>query len=335
MLHEFQGYFSQSQALLEERLRLPDQGEDTRCLIESHELLACSTFHQGVFSACARHAEQGIALYDPARHLALTAALGGNPGVSCRNWSGLALWFLGYPDQALARAQAALALSADAAHRFSRAHAQQQAARLHQFRGEAEQVRARAAAAVALAEQQGFVYQRAVGTALEGWALAVLGQPEPGCEQIQRGLAACRATGAVIDCPYFLALLADACRHAGRVTEGLAALEETLALARASRSFFYEAELHRLRAALLLRSEPHDREREAESGFRRALELAEEQGAQSLALRAATSLSRLWHHQGRRREARELLAGQYGAFTEGLATADLAQARALLEDWGE
>src|SRR5262249_40558426 len=129
------------------------------------------------------------------------------------------------------------------------------------------------------------------------------------------------------------ALLADACRHAGRVTEGRAALEEALSLARASENFFYAAELHRLRAALLLHGEPHDGEREAEAGFRRALELAEEQGAQSLALRAATSLSRLWHHQGRSRAARELLAGQYAAFTEGLATADLAQARALLKDF--
>ncbi len=333
-LHEFRGDFSKSQALLEERLCLPDQGEDTRCLIESHDLLACSTFNQGKFSACARHAEQGIALYVPERHLALTAALGGNPGVSCHNWSALALWFLGYPDQALARAEAGLALAEDAAHAFSRAHAQMQAARLHQYRGEAEQVRARAAAAVSLAEQQGFVYQKAAGTVLEGWALAALGQPEAGREQIQRGLAACRATGAVIDSPYFLALLADACCHAARMTEGRAALDEALSLARASRSYFYEAELHRLRAALLLRGEPYDREREAEAGFLRALELAGEQGAKSLALRAATSLSQLWHHQGRSREARDLLARQYEAFTEGLATGDLGQARALLERWG-
>jgi adenylate cyclase len=303
-------------------------------LIESHELLACSTFHQGVFAACARHAERGIALYDPEKHLALTAALGENPGVSCHNWSALASWFLGYPDQALARTQAALTLAEDAAHGFSFAHAQSQAACLHQYRGEAEQVRARAAAAFSLAEQQGFIYQGAAATVLEGWAVAVLGRPEPGIEQIQRGLGACRATGAVIDTPYFLALLADACRHAGRVVEGLAALEEALSLARASQGFFYEAELHRLRATLLLQREPHDGEHEAEAGFRQARELALKQGAKSLELRAATSLSQLWRQQGRSQQARELLAGSYGGFTEGFATADLQQARALLEQWG-
>src|SRR5262249_39792802 len=154
------------------------------------------------------HAEQGIALYDPEQHLSLTAALGGNPGVSCNNWSALTLWFQGYPDQALARAHAALALAEDAAHSFSLAYAQQQLACLHQYRGEAEQVRERAAAAVALAEQQGFRYHAAAGTVLEGWALAEMGQPEEGVERICRGLADCRSTGAVIDDPYYLALLA-------------------------------------------------------------------------------------------------------------------------------
>src|SRR5207248_3015480 len=109
-----------------------------------------------------------------------------------------------------------------------------------------EQVRARAAAAVALAEPLGYVYHSAAATVLEGWALAALGQPEHGIKEIQRGLAACLATGAVVAHPYFLALLADACRRAGRLTEGLEALEEACSLAHASRGFFYEAELHRL-----------------------------------------------------------------------------------------
>jgi predicted ATPase/DNA-binding winged helix-turn-helix (wHTH) protein len=332
-LHEFRGQYVESQALLEERLCLLDPSEDTDSLIESQGLLACTTFHQGLFARCVQHAEQGIALYDPQRHLALTAAMGGNPGVACRNWSALALWFLGFPDQALARTESALALAEDAAHSFSLANAQQQAACLHQHRGEAEQARARATAAVAMAEAQGYVYHSAAGTVLEGWALAALGDPDQGIRKIHRGLAACQATGAVIDYPYYLALLADACRHAGRPAEGLEVLEEACSLARASRGFFYEAELHRLRAALLLRSEPPAAEREAEAGFLHALELARKQGAKSLELRAATSLSQLWYRHGRGREARELLESRYDEFTEGLATDDLWRARALLERW--
>jgi predicted ATPase len=299
--------------------------------MESRHLLACSTFHQGAFAECARHAERGLSLYDPEQHLALTATLGANPGVSCGNWLALALWFLGYPDQSLARTEAALRLAADAAHGFSLAHAQMQAAILHQYRGEVEPARQHAAAAAARGEQQGFMLPAASGTVVEGWALAVAGQPDQGIDQVHRGLAVCRSTGAIIDYPYFLALLADACRAADRTAEGLAALEEAFSLARASRAFFYEAELHRLRAALLLRNQPCDDEGNAEAGFRRALELAGEQGAKSLALRAAISLSQLWRHQGKHSEARELLAEQCGWFTEGFETADLRQARDLLD----
>lgn len=169
---------------------------------------------------------------------------------------------------------------------------------------------------------------------LEGWALAELGQPEEGVGRIHRGLAACRSTGAVLDDPYFLALLAEACCRSGRIAEGLEALEEGFSLARASRAFFHEAELHRLRAALLLESEPHARKRECETGFLQALELATRQGAKSLALRAAISLGQLRHAQGRSREAHQMLAEQYHWFTEGRETADLRQARELLAHWG-
>jgi predicted ATPase len=205
-----------------------------------------------------------------------------------------------------------------------------QVAILHQYRGEVERARARAAAAAARGEQQGFVLPIATGTVVEGWAMAISGQPDQGIDQVHRGLAVCRSTGAIIDYPYFLALLADACRAADRTSEGLAALEEAFSFARASRAFFYEAELHRLRAALLLRNQPRDEGGNAEADFQRALDLAGEQGAKSLALRAAVSLSQLWRRQGKRAEARELLAEQYGGFTEGFETTDLRQARELL-----
>jgi len=140
-----------------------------------------------------------------------------------------------------------------------------------------------------------------------------------------------RETGSVVWEPYFLGLLADAYVQDGQVGAGLATLDEALAAARGTGQRSVEAELYRLRASLLLR-QPGTPQAEAEAWFQRALDFARRQEARSLELRAAMSLSRLWHQQGKRREAHDLLADVYAWFTEGFDTADLRDAKALLEE---
>ena len=140
-----------------------------------------------------------------------------------------------------------------------------------------------------------------------------------------------RETGSVVWEPYFLGLLADAYVQDGQVGAGLATLDEALAAARGTGQRSVEAELCRLRASLLLR-QPGTPQAEAEAWFQRALDFARRQEARSLELRAAMSLSRLWHQQGKRREAHDLLADVYAWFTEGFDTADLRDAKALLEE---
>ena len=149
--------------------------------------------------------------------------------------------------------------------------------------------------------------------------------------QIQQGLAASRATGATRDRPYHLALLAEASAQVGQTTEGLGAAAEALATVAKSAVRWWEAELYRLKGELLLQHAGAPSE-EAETCFQQALEIAHRQEAKSLELRAAMSLSRLWQQQGMRDEARELLAPIYGWFTEGFDTADLQEAKALLEE---
>ena len=146
-----------------------------------------------------------------------------------------------------------------------------------------------------------------------------------------RGLAGWRATGAELVQPYFLALLAEAYEKAGQAEEGLLVLAEALALVRTSGERRKEAELYRLKGELLLARSP-EHHRQAEACFHQALALARRQQAKSLELRAAMSLSRLWQQQGKRGEARELLAPIYGWFIEGFDTADLQEAKALLEE---
>jgi predicted ATPase len=159
----------------------------------------------------------------------------------------------------------------------------------------------------------------------------VSGHGEEGKTQIQQGLAAYRATGVTRDRPYHLALLAEASAEVGQTAEGLEALAEALATLAKSRVRWWEAELHRLRGELLLQHAVAPPE-EAEACFQQALDIARRQQAKSLELRAATSLSRLWQRQGKRDAARQVLGEVYGWFTEGFNTADLQEAKALVEE---
>ena len=159
------------------------------------------------------------------------------------------------------------------------------------------------------------------------------GDSEEEIAQIRQGLDAWQATGAELAVPSFQALLAEAYGTVGRVTDGLAAIDEAMTRVHTTGERLYEAELHRLKGTLLLARSPHH-QAEAETCFRYALEVARCQQAKAWELRAALSLSRLWQQRGKRDAARELLTEVYGWFTEGLDTADLKEARALLEELG-
>ena len=191
-----------------------------------------------------------------------------------------------------------------------------------------------AEAAVALATEQGFPLWAAWGTSLRGWALAMQGQGEEGLAQVRQGLAAWRATGAALLVPYLCTMLAEVADHLGHPADGLQALAEAHTLVEQHEERWWEAEVCRLRGVLLLR-QPGTPPAEAETWLQRALDVARRQQAKSLELRAAMSLARLWQQQGKRDEARELLAPVYGWFTEGFDTADLQEAKTLLDELAE
>ena len=192
-----------------------------------------------------------------------------------------------------------------------------------------------AEAAITLSTERGFPHRLAEGVLLQGWALAMQGQTEEGIAQLRQGMAAWRATGAEIAWPLWLALLAEAYGKAGQAGEGLTVLAEARALVHKTEERFWEAELYRLTGELLLAQEDtRDKGQKleaVETCFRQALDIARRQQAKSLELRATMSLSRLWQRQGKRTEAHALLAPIYGWFTEGFETADLREAKELLE----
>ena len=169
-----------------------------------------------------------------------------------------------------------------------------------------------------------------MSTLVRGWALAMQGHGDAGMLQGRQRFAAFRATGAALFVPYCCAVLADVAAHLGHTADGLQALAEAHTLMEQHEERVWEAEVCRLRGVILRL--PETPQAEAEACFQRALDVARRQEAKSLELRAAMSLGRLWQQQGKRAEARQLLAEVYGWFTEGFDTRDLREAKALLDE---
>ena len=332
-LYELRGEFSRAQEMAEECQRLAPERPDDRAL-ESTELLACNLFHQGSFARALEYAERGVALFEsgeaPGTYSTFPATLGDNAGVSCHDWAGLALWFLGRPDAALERATRALELARDPSRAYSLATARAQMAVVHQCRREPEAALEWAEATIAGAQQLGYLYREAMGRVLRGWSLALLGDPEQGVREINAGLAASRGTGARMDDPHYLGLLADAhLRARRRADAGLAAVAEALEHARRERSLFYEPELHRLDGAL--RAVAGDAEAAEASPAPRARPRARA----GLGHAGAAHRDRPRPPPARRRpraaEARADVAAALATFAEGFGTRDLREAAALLE----
>jgi predicted ATPase len=299
-------------------------------LVEAYYSLGVTCFWLGEFASAREYLEQGIVHYDPQRHRAHLALFGQDGGAVCLCRVALVLWYLGYPDQALARSHEARILARELSHPYSLAYVLLWVALLYNHRREVQETQEVADAVTALSTERGFPYWSTQGTILQGWARAAQGQGAEGIVQIHQGLAALRATGTEVVRPYGLGLLADEYGKMGQVKEGLPLLDEALALVNKTGECWPEAELHRLKGELLLLLSA-DNHTEAEGCFHLALDVARRQHTKSLELRAAMSLSRLWQQQGKRTEAYQLLAEIYGWFTEGFDTADLQEATALLD----
>jgi predicted ATPase len=224
-------------------------------------------------------------------------------------------------------------LARELSHPLSLAHALDHAAWLHQYRREGQLTQEQAEADMALCHEQGFPFFLSIGTITYGWALAAQGRRAEGMTQMHQGMAALRAIGVALLLPWDHTILAEAYGESGQAEAGLRLLAEALATTHQQGAHLWEPELYRVKGELLLR-QPVPDVPEAESCFRQALDSARRQEAKSLELRAATSLSRLWQQQGKQAEARALLAPIYGWFTEGFDTADLQEAKALLDTCG-
>ncbi|WP_137890639.1 adenylate/guanylate cyclase domain-containing protein [Ramlibacter sp. 2FC] len=321
----------------EQLLALAQKEQDPALLVQAHRALGSSLFDLGELDAARAHLEQALALYQPRQHDSPAIFHGLDPGVLGLGFFAMDLWLAGYPDQGLARSQAALDLAQTLSHPAASADALVFAAELHLYRREAQPSRELAEALIALATEHGLPFWLAYGIILSGWALVEQGRAAEGIEQMQQGLSAYRATGAEFHRTHFLALLAEAYARAGQVEAGLQTLTEALATVERTQERVYEAELYRLKGELTLLQPNREGEEpggrgEAEACFQQAIAIARRQGARSLELRALIALSRLRRQQGQPGDARRMLAEAYDWFTEGFDTADLREAKVLLDE---
>jgi predicted ATPase len=238
---------------------------------------------------------------------------------------------LGYADRALGRAREGVACARTLAHPYSLVCALFFESLVQAMRGNPRAQREHAAEVIALSNLQGFPLFRGVGRILHGLARVMAGEGVAALAELGEGFTLAAGTGDEALAALWLSFLALGQHAAGQHAEALGTVERGIAMAAETRQHRWDADLYHLKGVLLLATEPA-RVAEGEALFHRALDIARAQEAKSFELRAATSLARLWQRQGKRAEARALLAPVYGWFTEGFDTRDLVEANALLHE---
>ncbi|MGA9722828.1 MAG: AAA family ATPase [Candidatus Binatus sp.] len=321
------GEVERGRALAAEVLALAEaQGGSAELLVRALQTVVVPEHYQGKFASSLAHGERAIALYDPARD---SEYLGNNTNVAALGFAAWNLWCLGSPDKALARAEQAVTLGRQLNHSFSVAFALFIETVIHWHRRDSARQQERAAEAVALSDTQGFPLFLGLGRALHGAARVLLGDVE-GLPEVLEGLSLASQTGNRGGEPEIMTCLAETQQAAGQFAEAQATVAMGLAISAQLGHPFWDADLQRLDGDLVLAigGAPE----EAAARYHEALDIARAQDAKSLELRAATSLARLWRDQGKRAEARDLLAPIYAWFTEGFDTGDLKDAKALLDE---
>jgi class 3 adenylate cyclase/predicted ATPase len=321
----------EAQALAEHLVNTAENADDWVFKVLAHEALGFTLFARGKFAAAHAALERSISMCEDSKAAAYLDLSAQDPRVHVRLYDGMALWLLGYPDQALRICAEARRYADTSQHAFSEAMARTITLRVHQYRGEAAVVARQADAAIALCEEHGFVHYLAMALILRGWASAQQGEFEKGMAEMQDGLTKVLATGASLFESYALGLLADACIKHERYGQAVDFLEQAeMRLDEENSERFYAAEIYRLLGETYLRSR-QDLD-QAERYFRKGLKVAREQKAKSLELKLCVSIYDLYELRQNADKYRSQLGKIYESFSEGFDTTDLVRAKARLKN---
>jgi predicted ATPase len=316
--------------LAQEALVLAESLGNEDYLLQAHHAAWTCQAWLGDHAALLTHTERGLAIYDVSRHRAHAFTYGGHdPGMCAAASAAISLWLLGYPDQASERSRGALEIASAVAHPFSTAHALAYAAHLHLLRREPARALGIADDLIAFCEAHGLTLWRANGQVVRGWALSESGRGAEGLDDFRAAVRQRQKAGAHARLSLHLAGLAHVLARAGAFAEAFEALDAAVEVQGKTGEETWGAVIDWIRGQMFALLPQPDLARAAEC-YQRACELARRQSTRSVELRAATSLAELWSEQGRKADARALLAPIRGWFTEGLDTPDLEDAKALL-----
>jgi class 3 adenylate cyclase/predicted ATPase len=331
VFHVVRSEMKEALGIAQELLCIAERHRDPVLRLMGHRTIGNAQVSMGEFAPARGHLEQVLALYDPAQHRSLAIDYTFDPRVASLSYLSLALFALGYSDQALARSREAVSGARELSHLNSLAQALFFAGILRQLLRDPQEARVHADALISLATEQGFPYWLAGARIVHGWAAARQGRPEEGLVEMHDAMAAYMATGARHLVSYFTTLIVEAELHSTPSEDSIAG---ALSRTKSTGERWIEAELNRLQGELLLLLAP-PQQGEAEACFHRALAVARQQGAKMWELRTATRLARLWRDQGKLQDAHNLLSLSYECFTEGLDMPDLREAKLLLSTCGD
>ena len=300
-------------------------------LMVGHRMMGMSLTCTGDVAEGRAHYDQALALYDPAEHRPLAARFASDQGVAILVFRSLALWVLGYPDAALADADRALSHAREIEHVATLMFALALTSLTHILCGNYAKANAVCDELVHLAHEKGVLYWKAHGMLAESHLSAMTATASDAVKMMSSGITAWQSTGGKAFTPFYLSLLARAYAELGKFDDAWRCSGEAMTAVETTKEKWFEAEIHRIVGEIALMS-PEPDAAKAQAYFERALSVARKQHAKSLELRVAMSMARLWRDQGKRDEARDLLAPVYGWFTEGFDTLDLKEAKALLDE---
>lgn len=323
-----------AKACAEEYLALAAQQQQPAFLLGTHYMMGVNALYQGELASAQTHLDLVGAGYDSAQHQLLAQMYGFNPTIICRLFGAIALGVRGYPDQAARQIEDTLSLELAMTHPFTNVYAHCVAPLGSHCLRDTRALVMQVEAGIALGIQRGFSVWIAFGTVLRGWGQVAQGAVEAGIAEMRAGVASMRELGARSQWVHYMTMLAEAMGQTGDYTQALQHIAAALADVDRGGERFYEPEAWRVKGELILQSKGERQkptaQKEAETCFHKALEIARQQDAKLFELRTAVSLSRLWRLQGKKPEARALLTPLYEWFTEGFDTPDLHETKALL-----